>query len=76
MTEPGDSGDAWGGMKAMEVLALAFVFPLTIVVGWAAGGWLGERFGERDTWALGGAVVGAVAGFWELWAYLRRLRPR
>jgi positive regulator of sigma E activity len=76
MTEPGDSGDAWGGRKAMEVLALAFVFPLTIFVGWAAGGWIGERLGDRDAWALGGAVVGAVAGFLELWAYLRRLGTR
>ena len=58
------------------MLALAFVFPLTIWVGYLAGGWIGERVGDRDAWALGGAVVGAVAGFWELWAYLRRLTPR
>jgi positive regulator of sigma E activity len=73
MTEP---GEPWGGKKAMEVLALAFVFPLTIWIGWAVGGWIGERLGNESAWALGGVLVGAVAGFWELWAYLRRLTPR
>ena len=68
--------DSWDGRKAFEVLGLAFLFPLTIFVGWWVGDWIGARLGNQSAWALGGAVVGAVAGFWELWTYLRRLLPR
>ena len=57
----------------MEVLALAFLLPLTIFVGYAAGRWVGARAGNPAAWALGGGVAGAVAGFWQLYAYLRRL---
>jgi hypothetical protein len=69
----GDPGRGWGGGKAMEVLALAFLLPLTIFAGYAIGRWIGGRTGDPDAWALGGGVVGAVAGFWQLYAYLRRL---
>jgi positive regulator of sigma E activity len=58
------------------VLALAFLLPLTILVGYVAGRWLGERLGHQDAWALGGAALGAVAGFWQLYAFLRRVTPR
>jgi positive regulator of sigma E activity len=71
-----DPGAAWGAGKAMEVLALAFVFPLTVYVGFLAGRWVGGRFGDADTGALVGGILGAVAGFWELYGFARRFRPR
>ena len=71
-TDP--EGDRWGTRRALEVLGLAFLFPATIVVGYLAGRWLGERMGWPTAGALGGAVVGAVAGFWQLYLFLRRLR--
>jgi positive regulator of sigma E activity len=75
--EPGsDPQGAWGGGKALEVLALAFVFPLTVYVGFLAGRWVGGRLGDATTGALVGGVLGAVAGFWELYGFTRRLRPR
>ena len=71
---PDPGGDRWGARRAMEVLALAFVFPATIVVGYLVGGWLGERMGAPTGGAIGGAALGAAAGFWQLYVFLRRLR--
>ena len=69
-------GDGWGSRKALEILALAFVFPLTVFVGFAAGRWVGEKLGDAGTGSVVGLVVGALAGFWELYEYTRRLAPR
>jgi hypothetical protein len=67
---------AWGTRKALEVLAVAFVLPLTLYVGYAAGRWVGERWGDATVGGLVGAGVGALAGFWELHRLVRRLWPR
>jgi hypothetical protein len=65
-------GDSWGAQKALQVLALAFLFPAAIVVGYLAGRWLGVRVGAPTAGGLIGSVVGAVAGFWQLYLFLRR----
>ena len=69
-------GGGWGSRKALEVLALAFVFPVTVYVGFAVGRWVGEQFGAPGTGGVAGLVVGAVAAFWELYEYVRRLAPK
>jgi hypothetical protein len=69
-------GDAWGARKALEVLAIAFVFPLALYVGFVAGRWVGERFGAPGPGGLIGAALGAAAGFWELYRFVRRSWPR
>lgn len=73
---PSDGGGGWGSRKAFEVLALAFVFPVTVYVGFAAGRWVGERLGDAGTGGVVGLVVGAVAAFWELYEFVRRLAPK
>jgi len=81
VTEPGappepPSGDAWGAQKALQVLALAFLFPSAVVAGYLIGHWLGVRAGAPTAGGLLGGVVGAVAGFWQLYLFLRRPSPR
>jgi hypothetical protein len=71
---PDPSGDAWGAQKALQVLALAFLFPAAVVVGYLVGRWLGERLGWPTAGGLTGGVIGAVAGFWQLYLFLK-VRP-
>lgn len=74
MSDPNSSdpsGDAWGAQKALQVLALAFLFPAAVVVGCLAGHWLGERLGWPAAGGLTGAVIGAAAGFWQLFLFLK-----
>lgn len=65
-------GDSWGAQKALQVLAMAFLFPAAIVVGYLGGHWLGVRAGWPTAGGLLGGVLGAVAGFWQLYLFLRR----
>jgi hypothetical protein len=71
--DPG-TGDAWGAQKALQVLALAFLFPAAIVVGYLGGRWVGGLLGWPAAGALAGGVLGAAAGFWQLYSFL--VRPR
>ena len=68
--DPG--GESWGAQKALQVLALAFLFPAAVVVGYLGGSWLGARVGWPTAGSVVGVVVGAAAGFWQLYAFLRR----
>lgn len=70
---PADGG---GAQKALQVLAIAFVFPVAIYVGFLGGRWLGGQLGAAAAGGLVGALLGAIAGFWELYRFVRRLWPR
>ena len=54
------------------MLALAFLFPAAVVVGYLGGHWLGGRVGWPTAGAMVGVGLGAVAGFWQLYVFLRR----
>ena len=69
---PDPGGEAWGAQKALQVLALAFLFPAAVVVGYLGGRWLGARLGWPTAGSVTGVVLGAVAGFWQLYTFLRR----
>ena len=58
--------------KALELMALAFVFPVATMAGFFAGRWLGGLAGHDQLGAIVGTVVGFVGGLWELY---RTLRP-
>lgn len=58
------------------MLALAFLFPAAIIVGYLAGRWLGVGVGAATAGGLIGGVLGAVAGFWQLYLFLRRSSQR
>jgi hypothetical protein len=78
---PGEAGgppssDAWGSRKALEVLALAFVFPATLVVGFLAGRWVGTELGNPQAGIVVGLIFGAAAAFWQLRVYVKRISPR
>lgn len=66
------TGEAWGAQKALQVLALAFLFPAAVVIGYLGGRWLGAQVGWPTGGAVAGVALGAVAGFWQLYAFLRR----
>jgi hypothetical protein len=73
---PGSGDEAWGARKALEVLAVAFVLPLALYVGYAGGRWVGGWLGEPAVGGLLGAALGALAGFWEVYRLVRRSWPR
>ena len=70
------SGDRWGSRRALEVLAIAFLFPAAVGVGYLGGRWLGGQWGHGSAGGFVGAVLGALAGFWQLYQFVRRLAPR
>ncbi len=53
--------------------AAGVIFPLSIVAGYLLGNWLGKAVGWGDAPALVGAMLGAAAGFWNLYRLLRAL---
>ena len=69
---PEPSGESWGAQKALQVLALAFLFPAAVAVGYVGGRWLGVRIGWPTAGSLLGVLLGAAAGFWQLYVFLRR----
>lgn len=58
----------WG-----DLLSLGMVFPLCIVLGWYAGGWLGGKLGHAEGGKLVGLVWGIAAAFWELYKVTKKL---
>ena len=53
--------------------AAGILFPLSLVAGWFLGKWLGSELGWGLAPAYVGAVLGVVAGFWNLYRILRGL---
>lgn len=58
--------------KAMAVLAVAFVFPVAVYLGFWLGGKAGGALGWPTLGGILGGVIGAVAGFLELFHVLKR----
>ncbi len=75
----GDAGKGGGSLgdlvKAESMIQLAIALPAGCVVGWLIGGWLDHHF-HRSWMSIAGIVLGAVAGFVEMFVvasrYLRR----
>lgn len=58
----------WG-----DLLSLGMVFPLSIVLGYYAGGWLGGKLGYPEAGRLVGLGFGIAAAFWELYKVTKKL---
>ena len=56
--------------------AAGILFPLSIVVGYFLGKWIGGALGLRAWTAFLGAALGVAAGFWNLYRLLRDLEER
>jgi hypothetical protein len=68
--------DAWSARRALELLALAFVFPAALFLGFWLGSRVGGWLGAPRLGGLIGGLLGASAGFWELFRLVRREQPR
>lgn len=59
---------------AAQALGAGIVLPACTVLGYLAGRWLNRLAGwGTDAAPYAGAALGVVAGFWNLFALLRRL---
>ena len=58
----------WG-----DLLALGFIFPISITLGFFLGRWIGGMFGHATGGGLVGLLWGITAAFWELYKTSRRL---
>lgn len=70
--DPGDPSPS-GSRKALEILAVAFVFPVAVYLGFWLGGKAGGYFGASTLGGILGGGLGAAAGFWELLTTLKRV---
>ena len=74
--EKGKGGGSLGDLvKAESMIQLAIALPAGCVIGWLIGAWLDRHF--HQSWiGIAGIVLGAVAGFLQMFAtasrYLRR----
>jgi uncharacterized membrane protein YfcA len=53
-------------VTAESMIQLALAIPAGCVIGWAAGAWL-DRHYQQDWIAVAGIVLGAVAGFVQIY---------
>jgi hypothetical protein len=74
-TPPPPSSDpsGSGARKALEILAVAFVLPVAVYLGFWLGGKAGGFFGAATLGGILGGALGAAAGFLELYATLKRV---
>jgi len=56
-----------------DLLALGFVFPLCILVGFLLGRWIGGLLGHRQAGIILGLILGAASAFWDLYKVMMRL---
>lgn len=73
---PPPDNDSWSTRRALEVLGLAFVFPVAVFLGFWLGNRVGEWLGAPQLGGILGGVLGAVAGFWELYRLVLRGQPK
>lgn len=58
--------------KGDRYMAIAFILPISIFIGYAIGWWLDSKFGTKY-WSLTGLLVGIAAGFLDM---IRQIRSR
>lgn len=58
----------WG-----DLLALGFIFPISITLGFFIGRWLGGLLGHPSGGGLVGLLWGVAAAFWELYKVSQRV---
>lgn len=56
-----------------DLLALGFIFPISITLGFFIGRWLGGLLGHPSGGGLVGLLWGIAAAFWELYKVSRRV---
>lgn len=56
-----------------DLLALGFIFPISITLGFFIGRWIGGRLGHPGGGGLLGLLWGIAAAFWELYKVSRRV---
>lgn len=61
----------WG-----DLLALGFVFPISITLGFFLGRWIGGWFGHPAAGQWVGLIWGISTAFWELYKVNRRMTRR
>lgn len=73
-----DSGDDGGStLRSLgEYYMIGIVFPLSLLVGFFAGQWLGRLLGAETAGAVVGLILGTAAAFWNLVVTLQKIERR
>ena len=58
--------------KGDKYMSIAFILPVSIVIGYAIGWWVDSKFGTKY-WSLVGLLLGIAAGFVEM---IRQIRAK
>jgi uncharacterized membrane protein len=59
----------------LELSTVAFVFPVATILGYFGGRLVGGWWEAADSGGLVGGLVGALAGFYDLYKVTRRMLP-
>lgn len=59
--------------RELAGLSLGIEMVLSVVLAGAAGRWADRRFGTEPKLLLLGVVIGAAAGFRQIWRYMQRM---
>jgi F0F1-type ATP synthase assembly protein I len=59
-------------IKGDRYMSIAFILPVSIVIGYGIGWWVDKKFGTTY-WALVGLLVGIVGGFVDM---IRQIRAK
>jgi len=73
---PGGDDGPPSRRQLLDILAIAFVFPIALVLGYFVGRTVGGWLGSEGAGGVVGAVLGALAGFSDLVRTVRRAAPR
>lgn len=73
---PGGGGSPTRYAIIARASAAGILFPVSIVVGYFLGKWVGRAFDIGEWPAFVGAALGVAAGFWNLYRLLRGLEDR
>lgn len=77
--DPPSGGDDSGSSSLRslgEYYMIGIVFPLSVLVGFFAGQWVGGLLGAETGGAIVGLLLGTAAAFWNLIVTLQRIERR